>query len=279
MVGATGHVGLSDRPEEEPMELGGTTAVVTGAARGIGRGIAVALASRGANVVVADLLGDPAVAGEAERTKAAVEEAGGAALAVACDVRDEEQVEALVAAALERFGRVDVGVANAGVIRPAALSEPSSDAWRLTLDVNLTGAYLLAKSLTPHFTAQRSGVFLAVSSIAAFRGAANYTAYCTSKAGVIGFVRAMASELAPYDVRANAICPGHLATAMWHEEILPGMGGGDRDEQFRSVIEAAVPLGRPQTPYDIGQAAVYLCEADNVTGESLTVDGGHLAGS
>jgi meso-butanediol dehydrogenase/(S,S)-butanediol dehydrogenase/diacetyl reductase len=260
------------------MELSGKTAIVTGGARGVGRGIAVALARKGANIVVADLLADPGLAAEAELTRAAVEAEGAEALTITCDVRDEEQAEALVASALDRFGRVDVGCANAGVIRASGLAEPSTEAWRLTLDVNLTGMYLLAKTLTPHFTAQRSGVFLAVSSIAAFRGAPNYTAYCTSKAGVLGFVRAMASELAPFDVRANAICPGYLATSMWFAEILPDMGEGDREEQFRSVIETAVPLGRPQTPDDIGRAAVYLCEADNVTGEALTVDGGHVAG-
>ena len=188
------------------MELSGTTAVVTGGARGIGRGIAVALAREGANIVIADLLHDVALAKEAETTRAAVEAEGVKALAVACDVRDEEQVERLLQTTLEHFGRVDVGCANAGVIRVAALAEKPTDAWRLTLDVNLTGTYLLAKTLTPHLVAQRSGSFLAVSSIAAFRGAAGYTAYCTSKAGVMGFVRAMASELAVHNVRANAIC-------------------------------------------------------------------------
>jgi meso-butanediol dehydrogenase / (S,S)-butanediol dehydrogenase / diacetyl reductase len=260
------------------VELSGKAAVVTGAARGIGRGIAVALARSGADVVVADLVGDPGLAAEAEQTKAAVEATGRAAHVVECDVRDRAQVDALVDATVDRFGRVDVGVANAGVVRPAPLTDPSTDAWDLTLDVNLTGTYLLAKALTPRFVEQRSGVFLAVSSIAAFRGGAGYTAYCTSKAGVLGFVRAMATELAPYDVRANALCPGHLETAMWRDEILPDMGGDDPDAQFRDVIAAAVPLGRPQTPDDIGRAAVYLCEADNVTGEHLVVDGGHTAG-
>ena len=111
------------------MELSGRTAVVTGGARGVGRGIAVALAQRGANVVVGDLVGDAALAGEAEQTRAEVEAAGASAVVVSCDVRDEDQVETLVAAGVEQFGRVDIGCANAGVIRTSTLDDESTDAW------------------------------------------------------------------------------------------------------------------------------------------------------
>lgn len=260
------------------MHLAGRVAIVTGGARGIGRGIVLALARRGAHVVVADLLADPAVDDAAEETIARARSEGVDALALPCDVRDPVQVEALVSAVIERFGHVDIGCANAGVIRESSLADGSVGDWRLMLDVNLTGSFLLVKSLTPHLTAQRSGALLMVSSIAAFRGGTHYTAYCASKAGLIGLTRATATELAPHGVRANAICPGYLATSMWYTDILPGMGEGDMDEQFRSVVAAAVPLGRPQTPEDIGHAAVYLCEADNVTGIALAVDGGHLAG-
>lgn len=260
------------------MELSGRVAVVTGGARGIGRGIAVALARRGAHVVVADLLADPDIAREAEVTLAGAAAAGVQTLAVACDVRDAGQVDALAAAVLDRFGRVDIGCANAGVIRASPLAEGPVSDWELVVDVNLTGTFLLARALAPHLIAQRSGALVVVSSVAAFRGGAGYAAYCASKAGLIGLTRAIATELAPYNVRANAICPGYLATTMWYADILAGVGEADREAEFRSVVAGAVPLGRPQTPEDIGQAAVYLCEADNVTGVALTVDGGHIAG-
>lgn len=260
------------------MELENCAALVTGGARGIGRGLAVALAAKGVDVLVADLVDDPSIAREAAETVRLVKSLGRDAVAVSCDVRREDETAAAVDAALARFGHLDIACANAGVIREGQVAGGSLADWTLTLDVNLTGAFLLARSAIPPMTARGRGIFLVTSSVAAYRGGVGYAAYCASKAGLLGFTRALATEVAPFGVRANALCPGYLATDMWFKDILPSLGAGDRDEQFAAVVRRAVPLGTSQTPADIGQAAVYLCEADSVTGIALSIDGGHLAG-
>jgi meso-butanediol dehydrogenase/(S,S)-butanediol dehydrogenase/diacetyl reductase len=148
------------------------------------------------------------------------------------------------------------------------------------LDINLTGAWLSCKAVASTMKARRHGSITVISSVAATRGGAEYAAYCASKAGALGMMRALSHELAPFDVRVNAILPGYLATDMWYRSILGGKGEHDVAARaaFDAVIESSVPLQRPQTAEDLGQAAVYLAGARNVTGSELVVDGGRLAG-
>lgn len=256
------------------MDLKDTTAIITGGARGIGRGIALSLAREGVNVVIADV---PAVRADAEETQHMVEAAGAQAIAVELDVRDFAQCQAIVQAAIDRFGKVDILVNNAGVIGVAPVVTMAEEEWDRVLDVNLKGTFLCAKAVAPHMIARRSGRIVNMASMAGKRGSPALSHYCTSKFGVIGFTQSLAHELAASNITVNAVCPGVVDSAMWRETLLPALSvatGGSRDEAWERFIKERVPLGRPQDAEDIGQAVVYLCRADNVTGESINVSGG-----
>lgn len=262
------------------MNLTDSVALVTGGARGAGRGVALAFAHAGADVVIADLLGSAQIAAEASLTCELIEATGRKAFAVQCDVRSEESVGAMTQAAITQFGRLDHVVVNAGVIEQGPIAEMSLASWQRVVDVNLTGAWLTCRAAAPVLSAQKSGSITIVSSVAAYRGGADYSAYCATKAGLGGLNRALSHELAAHQVRVNLIAPGYIQTDMWMSSILGGSGSGDEQAQraFADVIEQSVPLGRAQTPGDIGEAAVYLAAAANVTGAELIVDGGRIAG-
>ena len=255
------------------MELKDKAAVVTGAAGGIGRGIALSLAREGVNVVIADLASAEL---HAEETKKLVEEAGVEAMVVTCDVTNEAEVQAMAKTAIDRFGHVDILVNNAGVISVAPVMSMTEQQWDLVIDVNLKGTFLCSKAFAAHMVERRSGRIINISSLAGRKGAAGLAHYCATKFGVIGFTQALAMELAAANVTVNAICPGEVDSAMWREVLLPALsaGGGTPDEAWQRFISERVPLGRAQTPEDIGQAAVFLCRADNITGEALNVTGG-----
>jgi meso-butanediol dehydrogenase/(S,S)-butanediol dehydrogenase/diacetyl reductase len=258
------------------MELQGATVVVTGGSRGIGAGLVRAFASAGANVVIGDLLGVGEIAEACAETRRVAESSGVKTDAVEVDVRDEQACRDLVEAALDRFGRLDVVCANAGVISLAPVAELAAEEWDRVLDVNAKGVFLTCKAAVPHFVEQRHGCFVNTASIAGKRGSANVSHYCASKFAVVGFTQSLAMEMGPHNVRANAICPGYLGTSMWLNDILghQRQAGRDTREIFERVSREHVPLGREQTPDDIGEAAVYLARADNVTGVSLNVAGG-----
>ena len=256
------------------MELKDTVAIVTGAARGIGRGVAHALAREGAHIVIADL---PSVRDDMGQTKSLVEGEGTQALLVHCDVTDWSQVSAMAQSALDRFGRIDILVNNAGVISVAPVAAMSEEAWDLVIDVNLKGTFLCSKAVAPHMMERRSGRIVNMSSQAGRRGAAGIAHYCTTKFGVIGFTQSLALEMAAFNVTVNCVCPGEVDSAMWREHLLPaiaGMQGISIDEAWESWNRDRVPLGRPQTAEDIGEAVVFLCRAENITGEALNVTGG-----
>ena len=256
------------------MKLKDSVAIVTGGARGIGRGVASSLAREGADIVVADL---QSLRAEMEETAALAEAEGVQALAVDCDVTDWAQVSALAKTALDRFGRIDILVTNAGVISVAPVVAMSEEQWDRVVDVNLKGMFLCCKAVIGHMMERRSGRIITMSSQAGRRGAPALAHYCTTKWGVIGFTQSLALELAPFNVTVNAVCPGEVDTAMWREHLLPalaGAQGGSQDEAWERYVRERVPLGRPQSPEDIGQAVVFLCRADNITGEALNVTGG-----
>ena len=246
------------------------TAVVTGAAQGIGRGIATRLAEEGANVVVADVQ-----AGKARETAAELDEGAAAdssVVAVECDVTSLSDARQLAETTVERFGAVDVLVNNAGVAGDGTFPEElPPEAWHRVIDVNLTGTYNCTYAVAPSMIEAGYGRVINVSSIAgrniSYHGAANYTA---SKWGVIGLTKHLAWDLGGHGITVNAICPGAVET--------PLAADVPADEKARTA--AKIPLGRWSEPADQANGVAFLAseEASYVTGAVLTIDGGFSLG-
>ncbi|MEJ5254023.1 MAG: glucose 1-dehydrogenase [Acidimicrobiales bacterium] len=246
----------------------GRVALVTGGASGIGRATVEQLAADGARVVVADL--DDA--GGADVVDA-VRAAGGEAVFVRTDVAVPDDVDAMVATAVGRFGRLDVAVNNAA--RPgtyAPLAEQTIEDWERTIAVNLTATFLCLRAEIPPMLATGGGAIVNVASAAGLMGFAHLPAYVASKHGVIGLTRSVALEFAKQGVRVNAVCPGNVRTQM-----LEGFAGGD--EQTLQGMGRMQPIGRLGTPQEVAEAIVWLCSdaASFVTGHAMAVDGGVLA--
>lgn len=238
-------------------------ALVTGGSRGIGRGIAVELARAGADVVVNYRRDEEA----ARDTVATIETFGRRALPVRADVADWEQVQALVASALDHFGRLDIVVANSGIAsRVQTVWEVDVEHWHKVIGVNLHGVFYTCKATAKHLVDQRGGCIILVSSIGADQCGPMGSPYYVAKAGVNALTKSLAKECASAGVRVNCIAPGLISTDM-----------GDRLIKFYGdALVAGIPLGRSGTPKDIGKAAVYLASDDAgfVTGKILRVDGG-----
>jgi NAD(P)-dependent dehydrogenase (short-subunit alcohol dehydrogenase family) len=269
------------------MDLKESIAIVTGGARGIGRGIALSLAAQGTNLVIADLFHTPRhtptyqLSGEEQVHKvvAEIKAMGRQAIGIDVDVTNSATVTRMVEQVKTQFGRIDILVNNAGIIIRGPVVDFSEAAWDDTMQVNVKGVFLCSKAVSPTMIAQRQGKIVNIASVAGKRGGPNLAAYCASKFAVIGFTQSLAHELAPYNVTVNAVCPGTIATAMWTEVLLPPIMNErslSQEEAFQGQVKERIPLGRPQTPEDIGQAVVYLCQADNVTGISVIVSGGSL---
>jgi len=248
-------------------ELAGRVAIVTGAGAGIGAGIAVALAEAGAAVAVADI-DEPTAAS----TASAIAETGGRALALGADVAEASEVDEMVRRTVAALGGVDILVNNAGIATTELVEDLDEVRWRRVLDVNLTGPFLCSKAVLPHMRSRGWGRIVNIASVAAKRisvtGSASYTA---SKAGLLGFTRHLAYEVAGYGINVNAICPGPTLTAMYERNT---------DEQTRREGMAMVPKGRWLTPDDHGRIAVFLCSeaSEAVYGQAIDVDGGTLLG-
>lgn len=272
------------------MRIDGKTVIVTGAARGIGRGIAEAFAAEGANIVLADL-GTLAVepgavwdyslstASELEGTASAISERGGSCMAIEVDVSDRASCQDLVDKSVEAFGGLDILVNNAGIIQTGPLADFAESDWDRIFAVNVKSILLMAQAAIPHLK-RNGGVIINIASVAGKRGFPHMGAYCASKFAAIGLTQSMAAELAKFSIRANAICPGNVDTSMWFDHLSKSEINQRRydtdtaKDTFDAVIRNHVPLGRQQTPADIADAALYLTRADNVTGISLTVAGG-----
>ena len=242
-------------------ELQGRAAVVTGSARGIGKAIALELARRGAAVVISDV--DEA---GAQATASEIEALGRRSLAVHCNVARREEVEALVARALEGLGRLDIFVNNAGITRDTLLVRMSEEQWDLVLDINLKGTFFGCQAAAKAMMKARAGKIVNIASITGLIGNVGQANYSASKAGVIALTRTVAKELASRGIQVNAVAPGFIETEMTHE--LP--------EKAREAFLRNIPLGRPGTPQDVAAAVCFLASssADYITGQCLTIDGG-----
>ncbi len=266
------------------IDLSGKVALVTGAGRGIGRGISLVLAEQGADVAVADLISDNAVSVASE-----VESMGRRACALTVDVANKTSVNDAVSVALEQLGQIDILVNNAGIIGAAGLWErdsPSDDDWNETFQVNVHGVVIVTEAVQGHMVERGSGRIVNIASIAGRQGSPDIPHYSTSKAAVISWTQSNALQLAQHGVTVNAICPGLLWTPIWEsisqrrsrlgsstQADLKGLPGR---ELFERVVEATMPTKREQTPEDIGKLAAFLAsdDAKNITGQAINVDGG-----
>lgn len=244
------------------MILNGQAAIVTGASRGIGRAVALALARAGARVVVNYASGEEAARAVARE----IEAGGGGARVVRADVRDLEAVRAMVSEARAAFGRVDILVNNAGIARDNLLALMKADEWKDVLDVDLTGAFHCIKAVSKDMARQRRGRIVNIASAAGVIGDLRRANYSAAKAGLIGLTKAAAREMAASGVTVNAVAPGLIAT-----DLLAAVPEATRARQL-----ARVPLGRVGTPEDVAAAVLFLASdaARYVTGEVLCVDGG-----
>lgn len=263
--------------------LDGKVAIVTGAGRlrGIGRAAALALADLGADIVVTGTGRDPgkyppdeqAVGWrDIESTAEQVRDRGRRCLPIVANVTESADAHRTVAATLAEFGRIDFLINNSAFARGpdrVPLIELSEDIWRKVLDIKLTGSFLMSKAAIPPMVKQgEGGAILNISSIAGKRGMARATAYCTSNFGIQGFTQALAMEMAPHNIRVNAVCPGIIDTSR--------MDDLGRDSTWQGFIKQMVPLNRSGSDEEIGKFIAYLFtpDASYITGQSLNIDGG-----
>jgi 3-oxoacyl-[acyl-carrier protein] reductase len=241
--------------------LAGQVAVVTGASRGIGRAVAIALAVAGAQVVVNYARSSTA----ADEVVAEIVAAGGSAVAIQADVSQADQVDGLINGTLEKFGRVDVLVNNAGITRDTLLLRMKLEDWQAVIDLNLTGVFLCTRAVAKIMLKQRSGRIINIASVAGQMGNPGQANYSAAKAGVIGFTKTVAKELASRGITANAVAPGFIETDMTDD-----LGNTDEIRKF-------IPLGRFGQPEDIAGMVRFLAAdpaAAYITGQVFNVDGG-----
>ncbi len=245
------------------IDLSGKVALVTGASRGIGRQTALTLAGAGAAVVLTSR-GDAAAAVADE-----IGAAGGQALALAADVADADAVHRVIEATLARFGRLDVLVNNAGITRDQLLLRMKRDDWDAVVATNLTGTFLCTQSVLKTMLKQRSGRIISISSVVGQSGNPGQTNYAATKAGIIGFSKALAREVASRSITVNVVAPGLIDTDMTR----------DISQDAQANWASAIPLGRLGTPEDVAAAVCFLASdaAGYITGQVLAVNGGMYA--
>lgn len=244
------------------MQLTGKTAIVTGGSRGIGRAAALTLAEAGADVAVI-YVGNTAAA---EETVRLIEEKGRKGLAIQCDVADEAAVTAMVKDVKKELGRIDILVNNAGITRDGLLMIMKEADWQAVLDTNLTGAFHCTKAVTRLMMKQRSGSIINITSVVGETGNAGQANYAAAKAGLIGFTKSVAKELASRNIRCNAIAPGCIET-----DMTAVLGEDTVDAMIKTI-----PMGRVAQPEEVAKAVLFLAsdDASYITGQTLNVDGG-----
>lgn len=252
------------------MRLENKTAIVTGAAGGIGRAASLALAAEGAAVVLLDLNAD-AVAAIADE----VREAGGTALSIAADVSQERDIEHAVASAMAEFGRIDVVFNNAGIIRRTTAPETTVEEWDRVFGVNVRAIFLMCKHVVPLMAAAGGGSIINTGSGWGLKGGARALSYCASKGAVVNMTRALAIDHGPQGIRVNSVNPGDVNTGMLRDEARQL----SQDADLFLAEAADRPLRRMGEPHEIASAVVWLAgdESSYVTGAALVVDGGGVA--
>jgi 3-oxoacyl-[acyl-carrier protein] reductase len=244
------------------MSLSNRVAIVTGSGRGIGRAIALRLAEAGANVVVNDI-------GDAEPVEAVVREIkamGRQALPILADVSSASDVDRLVAAAIAAYGRIDILVNNAGIARDQLLLRMTEEDWDRVISVDLKSVFLCTKAVLKYMVKQRWGRIISIASIVGIVGNPGQANYASAKAGIIGFTRTIAKEVASRGITVNAIAPGFIDTEMTQR----------LKEEWKEELKKRIPLGYLGSPRDVAEAVAFLAgeEAGYITGHVLAVDGG-----
>ena len=251
-------------------DLKGKIAIVTGARRGMGKSHALALARAGAKVVVSDI--------SLENCQKVVEEikkAKGEAMAIKCDVSKKEEVEEMVRKTVEKWGKVDILVNNAGICDFKPFLELTEEDWDKTLDINLKGYFLVAKAVAKEMVKRKSGSIINIASIAMGQTGVGFPAlvhYCASKGGIVAITEAMALELAPYNIRVNAISPGAIETPM--------IDPLKKDPKILEGTLAKIPLHRVGKPEEVSNLVLFLASdtSSYMTGSDVVIDGGWLSG-
>jgi 3-oxoacyl-[acyl-carrier protein] reductase len=245
--------------------LAGKTALITGASQGIGRACALALANKGARIALA-----ARNVSKLEAVAAEIAAAGGEAHPFAMDVSEEASIQTAAKAALSQFGTIDILVNNAGITRDTLLLRMKRADWDAVINTNLTGAFLLTQAVLNPMLRARWGRIINITSVVGRTGQAGQANYAASKAGLIGFTKSMARELASRTVTVNAVAPGYIETAM--TEVL--------DQKQRDALLSHIPLGRPGSDLDVAHAVAFLAspEAGYITGHVLDVNGGLFMG-
>jgi NAD(P)-dependent dehydrogenase (short-subunit alcohol dehydrogenase family) len=244
-------------------------AVITGGAGSIGGAIANVFAEEGASVVIADLDADAA-----ERVASTL---GGRSMAFRTDVTSESDVALLVAATIERFGRLDILVNNAGIMRKAFVKDMTEELWDQVLDINLKATFLCSKAVLPWMIGAKRGRIINIASIAGKVGEPTASAYSAAKFGVIGFTRSLALEVAKHDILVNAICPGPIPTSLGQQGWLQGAAvEGVSLDRVMARVNSRSPLGRLGTVEQVARMALFVAsdDCDFTTGAAFNVDGG-----
>jgi SDR family mycofactocin-dependent oxidoreductase len=268
--------------------LSGKTALITGGARGQGRSHAITFAREGADIITCDLVSQVAtvpypmsVPDDLNETVKLVEEQDRRCVAMQADVRDTAQLQAVVERGIAEFGKIDILVANAGIVAPVPLLDITDDDWSDMIDIDLTGVFKSIRAVAPHMVERRSGRIIATASIVGRIGASGLSHYAAAKWGVIGLVKSAALEFGPYGVTVNAVCPTNVDTPMIQNPAMyalfaPGVQNPTRDDVtpgFSSLNALPVPWVQVQ---DISEGMLYLAAESGryVTGETLTIAAG-----
>jgi NAD(P)-dependent dehydrogenase (short-subunit alcohol dehydrogenase family) len=258
-----------------------TTVLVTGGGQGIGRGIALAFASAGADVVVAHLP-SPSDAEIAHTVKAAIEQIGSQAFTIPMDVTDRASIRDGLGNLSLQTKRLNVVVNNAGVMQRGSGLNTTLDDFNHCYEVNVLGIWNVTQEVVPHFKAHNAGKIINICSTAGRRGLPHTPAYCASKAAAISLTQSLAAALGPFGINVNAVCPGLVRTPMSEQWLTLLRSDGDDVTDMSTYMESSkhdLPLRRHLSVADIGHAAVYLAssQAANITGQALNVDGGHMS--
>ena len=256
------------------MELEGKIAVVTGAGRGIGAGIATVLAKHGADLVLTDR-----ETSGAEETAELIRKTGRKVVVLQHDVTSWESTSSIAEASITAFGKVDILVTNAGVSKSVPFAELTGEEWDRVNDVNAKGVFLSCRAFVPHMIERKYGKIVNISSMVGKEAIPFFAHYCASKFAVIGLTESMAKELAPHNINVNAVCPGVVRTPLW-DPLLEQLSENkkiSREEAWDEFV-GGIPFKRPQTPEDIGEAVAFLASdrARNITASAANVSGGQM---